>query len=139
MTATGDEYPCRILDFADRIYHVDCKDVKLSVGNGRNARLGSHLGAIHIHQVLPGHILLVVEILYELDAMPLGDSYIAIFGHWEVTQAGPDGKPTIAQVRTTEVIAKSGSGWHYVIDHASVGVPPPQAAEKHAPKGEQKK
>ncbi|GAA0248526.1 sugar phosphate isomerase/epimerase family protein [Cryptosporangium japonicum] len=32
-----------ILDFADRIYHVDCKDVKLHVGNGRNGRLGSHL------------------------------------------------------------------------------------------------
>ncbi|MEO6082583.1 MAG: sugar phosphate isomerase/epimerase family protein, partial [Umezawaea sp.] len=30
-----------ILDFADRIYHVDCKDTKLQVGNGRNGRLGS--------------------------------------------------------------------------------------------------
>ena len=32
-----------ILDFADRIYHVDCKDAKRRVGNGRNGRLGSHL------------------------------------------------------------------------------------------------
>jgi sugar phosphate isomerase/epimerase len=32
-----------IWDFKDRIYHVDCKDVKLNVGNGRNGRLGSHL------------------------------------------------------------------------------------------------
>ena len=32
-----------ILEFADRIYHVDCKDTKLNVGNGRNGRLGSHL------------------------------------------------------------------------------------------------
>jgi len=30
-------------DFADRIYHVDCKDTKKQVGNGRNGRLGSHL------------------------------------------------------------------------------------------------
>ncbi|NEE00732.1 sugar phosphate isomerase/epimerase family protein [Phytoactinopolyspora halotolerans] len=30
-------------DFQDRIYHVDCKDTKLQVGNGRNGRLGSHL------------------------------------------------------------------------------------------------
>jgi sugar phosphate isomerase/epimerase len=30
-------------DFRDRIYHVDCKDTKLAVGNGRNGRLGSHL------------------------------------------------------------------------------------------------
>jgi sugar phosphate isomerase/epimerase len=32
-----------ILDFADRIIHVDCKDVKRKTGNGRNGRLSSHL------------------------------------------------------------------------------------------------
>ncbi|MBM7789169.1 sugar phosphate isomerase/epimerase family protein [Tenggerimyces flavus] len=32
-----------IFDFKDRIYHVDCKDAKRRVGNGRNGRLGSHL------------------------------------------------------------------------------------------------
>ena len=30
-------------DFRDRIYHVDCKDAKRQVGNGRNGRLASHL------------------------------------------------------------------------------------------------
>jgi sugar phosphate isomerase/epimerase len=30
-------------DFRDRIYHVDCKDTKRQVGNGRNGRMGSHL------------------------------------------------------------------------------------------------
>ena len=30
-------------DFRDRIYHVDCKDAKKQVGNGRNGILGSHL------------------------------------------------------------------------------------------------
>ena len=30
-------------DFKDRIYHVDCKDTKKRMGNGRNGRLGSHL------------------------------------------------------------------------------------------------
>ena len=30
-------------DFRDRIYHVDCKDAKRQVGNGRNGRMGSHL------------------------------------------------------------------------------------------------
>ncbi|HEY6737336.1 MAG TPA: sugar phosphate isomerase/epimerase family protein [Actinopolymorphaceae bacterium] len=30
-------------DFSDRIYHVDCKDAKRRVGNGRNGRLSSHL------------------------------------------------------------------------------------------------
>lgn len=32
-----------ISDFADRIYHVDCKDTRLRVGGGRNGRLSSHL------------------------------------------------------------------------------------------------
>lgn len=32
-----------LVDFADRIYHVDCKDTKRNIGNGRNGRLGSHL------------------------------------------------------------------------------------------------
>jgi len=32
-----------ILDFADRIYHVDCKDTRVRVGDGRRGRLGSHL------------------------------------------------------------------------------------------------
>ncbi len=32
-----------ITDFADRIYHVDCKDTRMRVGNGRNGRLSSHL------------------------------------------------------------------------------------------------
>jgi sugar phosphate isomerase/epimerase len=32
-----------ILDFADRIYHVDCKDAKVRTGNGRRGRLASHL------------------------------------------------------------------------------------------------
>src|SRR5699024_9416832 len=31
-----------ITDFADRIYHVDCKDIRVSI-TGRNTRLGSHL------------------------------------------------------------------------------------------------
>lgn len=39
-----------ILDFADRIYHVDCKDVKLNVGGGRNGRLGSHLAWGDLHR-----------------------------------------------------------------------------------------
>ncbi|WP_228539739.1 sugar phosphate isomerase/epimerase [Nocardia sp. XZ_19_385] len=32
-----------ILDFADRIYHVDCKDTKLRCTDGRRGRLSSHL------------------------------------------------------------------------------------------------
>ena len=32
-----------ITDFADRIYHVDCKDTRMRLGGGRNGRLSSHL------------------------------------------------------------------------------------------------
>lgn len=32
-----------ILDFADRIYHVDCKDTRIFRNDGRRGRLGSHL------------------------------------------------------------------------------------------------
>jgi sugar phosphate isomerase/epimerase len=32
-----------ITDFADRIYHVDCKDTRLRAPNGRSGVLGSHL------------------------------------------------------------------------------------------------
>jgi sugar phosphate isomerase/epimerase len=32
-----------IHDFADRIYHVDCKDTKVRAGDGRRGRLASHL------------------------------------------------------------------------------------------------
>lgn len=32
-----------ILDFADRIYHVDCKDTSIYSRDGRRGRLGSHL------------------------------------------------------------------------------------------------
>ncbi|MBK5248061.1 MAG: sugar phosphate isomerase/epimerase [Actinomycetales bacterium] len=32
-----------LIDFANRILHVDCKDTKLRMNNGRNGRLSSHL------------------------------------------------------------------------------------------------
>jgi sugar phosphate isomerase/epimerase len=41
-------------DFRDRIYHVDCKDTKKRMTNGRNGRLGSHLPwaglGLHLHR-----------------------------------------------------------------------------------------
>lgn len=33
-----------IVDFADRIYHVDCKDTRVRPADGRRGLLGSHLG-----------------------------------------------------------------------------------------------
>jgi uncharacterized protein (TIGR02246 family) len=64
------------------------------------------------------------------EAMALGDSHIAITGHWELSQTGPDGKRTTSHIRATEVIVKTPAGWRYVSDHASIGVPPPKTPKK---------
>jgi sugar phosphate isomerase/epimerase len=37
------DYVGFLWDFQDRIYHVDCKDTKIRMSNGRNGRLASHL------------------------------------------------------------------------------------------------
>jgi len=49
---------------------------------------------------------------------------IASLGDWSMTAPGADGKPAKTQVRATEVIVKTKKGWRYVVDHASIGVPP---------------
>lgn len=59
----------------------------------------------------------------------LDPSHIAIIGHWEQTQNGPDGKPTTSQIRTSEIIVKTAGGWRYVVDHASIGVPPAEPSK----------
>ena len=45
---------------------------------------------------------------------------------WNDTMTGTDGKPTITRVRTTEVLHRTNGKWRYVIDHASIGLPPGQ-------------
>ena len=47
---------------------------------------------------------------------------VASLNEWKVT--GPDGKPTGAPLRATEVMVKTKDGWKYAVDHASFGVPP---------------
>ena len=61
----------------------------------------------------------------------LDDSHIAIIGHWELTQTGADGKRTTSQIRASEIIAKTPAGWRYIVDHASIGLPPPKATKTH--------
>ena len=43
MVWQGLDYVGFLWDFKDRIYHVDCKDTKLRMHNGRNGILSSHL------------------------------------------------------------------------------------------------
>jgi uncharacterized protein (TIGR02246 family) len=61
------------------------------------------------------------------DAVDLGDGYIVTVGHWEQSFTTPDGQAATAQVRTTEVLRKRAGKTLYVIDHASIGVPPTTA------------
>ncbi len=58
-------------------------------------------------------------------ARQVGADYIIHFGELDITTKSPDGKPTTMRVRTDELLHKSGGKWRYVVDHASVGVPPP--------------
>ena len=62
-------------------------------------------------------------VLKDADGIQLDPSHIAIVGHWDVTQNGPDGQPVTSQVRTSEIIVKTAGGWRYVVDHASIGLP----------------
>lgn len=59
------------------------------------------------------------------DARAIGKDYIVNVGMWDDTIPGPDGKPMLARVRTTELLHKSDGKWLYAIDHASIGQAPP--------------
>ena len=71
--------------------------------------------------------------LKSIDGISLDSDHIATVGHWEGSFKGPDGKKVVSQVRTTEVLLKAGSGWQYIVDHASIGLPPPKAPQAHKP------
>lgn len=62
------------------------------------------------------------------DSTQVGDDYIVNVGMWEDTVTGPDGKPATVDVRTTEVLHRNNGKWRYIVDHASIGMPPPAAA-----------
>jgi len=64
-------------------------------------------------------------VLESIEARALGDAHIATVGHWDSSFTGPDGRRVTERVRTTEVLVRSGEAWRYLIDHASVGQPPP--------------
>jgi len=49
---------------------------------------------------------------------------IASLGEWSLLTVGADGKQVTTPVRATEVLVKTQKGWKYVVDHASIGVPP---------------
>ncbi|HYL60589.1 MAG TPA: hypothetical protein VEU51_17120 [Candidatus Acidoferrales bacterium] len=67
------------------------------------------------------------------DARSVGGDYIMNVGRWEQATTGPDGKPATLIIRTTELLHKGADGkWRYLVDHASIGLPPPPPAPKVA-------
>jgi hypothetical protein len=55
----------------------------------------------------------------------LGCGYSAVLGHWEISFKDAGGKMQIAPVRTSEILKKQGGKTLYIVDHASVALPPP--------------
>lgn len=90
-------------------------------GAGQEAK-----GKAAIEKLVPGLCnpkLGTKAVLADVVGLQLDPTHIATVGHWTVTQNGPDGKPVTSQVRTSEVIVRSGHGWRYLVDHASIGLP----------------
>ena len=66
-------------------------------------------------------------VLESQESLPLGDGFIANVGHWKQSFTTPGGTRQSVEVRTSEVLQKTDGKWLYLIDHASVGAPPPRA------------
>ena len=70
-------------------------------------------------------------VLESIQAIPLDNSHMVAVGHWKIWFTDPHGKRISAQVRTTEVLVKTATGWRYLVDHASIGVPSAQESKQH--------
>ena len=62
--------------------------------------------------------------MIESHNMPAGDVVVG-WGLWKLTMPGPDGKPMEMLGRYSDVKAQRDGKWVYLIDHASMPVPPP--------------
>jgi uncharacterized protein (TIGR02246 family) len=76
-------------------------------------------------------------VLKSQDSIPLGDGYIVNVGRWENTLKTPAGKTQTVVIRTSEVLQKTDGKWLYLVDHASIGLPPP--APSHARRGKHRR
>lgn len=70
--------------------------------------------------------------LKSLDAIPLGDTHLVTVAHWEDTTTRPNGIRIVVPIRSTEVMVKQDGAWRYLVDHASIGTPPPPAPARRA-------
>ena len=72
---------------------------------------------------VPGPVLKSQEVVL------LDGGLIAVFGQWEQVVKGPKGESQTLHIRTSEILKKIRNKTLYVVDHASIGVPPPPAAD----------
>jgi len=72
-------------------------------------------------------------VLKSQTVIPLGGGQLATVGHWEETFTDPDGKKQTADIRTTEIIKKEKEKTLYVVDHASIGLPPEPEVKAQPP------
>jgi uncharacterized protein (TIGR02246 family) len=102
------------------LYADDARVVWPGEGEEAHGRAAIAKLVDHLVKSFPGSTLT----LKSQEAVALGTRYIATVGHWEQTATMPDGKTQTFQIRTSEVLRKDGEVWLYVIDHASIGLPP---------------
>ncbi|HME72026.1 MAG TPA: SgcJ/EcaC family oxidoreductase [Myxococcota bacterium] len=57
-------------------------------------------------------------------AIPLRGGHIATVGHWDESFTDTHGNHQTVEIRTTELIKKEKDKTLYVVDHASIGLPP---------------
>jgi ketosteroid isomerase-like protein len=81
-------------------------------------------------KALPG----ATQVMKSQSVIPLGCGYSAVIGHWEISFKDAGGKMQMAPVRTSEIIKKQGTKTLYIVDHASVALPPPPPETTPAPK-----
>ena len=72
--------------------------------------------------------------LVTVEGRDIGGGQVLAHGTWKQTVTAPDGTKTTFAVRTTEIIVARDGKWKYLVDHASIGVPPPAAAATQASK-----
>ena len=80
-------------------------------------------------KALPG----ATQVMKSQSVIPLGCGYSAVIGHWEISFKDASGKLQMAPVRTSEILKKQGNKTLYVVDHASVALPPPPPETTPAP------
>jgi uncharacterized protein (TIGR02246 family) len=66
------------------------------------------------------------QVLFESqDVITLENGYFVVLGHWQQSFTGKDGKKVTLDLRTSEVLKRHDGKLLYLVDHASVGLPPP--------------